>query len=238
MSTSNRGTGRIQTEPGFLVYYTLDELIRSGEVANPDEWGICGIGNTFWIGEQAIQGGEDVLLVPLSEILKKRQAMYPDLADEKIYVFAGIDEETDEFVWFLLNEERALPCIAPESAEQEATPAADAVVHQVLLADLNELAELWEISSDNLGLEINAEGDLVPKIIDEEDDPANLTLMRDLAEKGFPHNDERDLVVELQKTTSGVKMKIATMDFICSPAGRERRSRWWSFTDSYREHMN
>lgn len=232
----------IQADPGFLVYYTLDELTRRVKSADPSEWGICGAEhgaeNFFWLAKRAIQSGKDVLRLSLRKILERRSDMHPEWPDEKVYIFVGVREKSHEFAWFLLNEEEALPCIAGETTRREVAPSSGDIVHQVLLADLNSLAELWEVSSDNLGLEINADGDLVPKIIDGEDDIASLTQIQELAEEVFPNNDELDLVVEVQATTDGVMVKISTMDYVCSPAGRQRRSRWCSFTDTYKDLMD
>lgn len=110
----------MRVEPGSRAYYTLDELIRrqKKKKADPDNWGICwGVcdaENVFWLGERVVQAGEDVLHLPLSEILEKRDEMHPDWGDEEVYVFAGIDQESGKFTWSLLNEKRAALVFAEE----------------------------------------------------------------------------------------------------------------------------
>ncbi len=113
-----------------------------------------------------------------------------------------------------------------------------AVLHQVLLADLNNLAEIWEISSDNIGLEINAEGELVPKFIDWRDGAASLSEMIDVAEQNFPGSEELDFVVLIHESATGNKMVISTLEHICSLQMMAVKSRWWTFTDDYRRQMN
>jgi hypothetical protein len=99
----------IRVEPGHRAYYTLDELVRhqKRKKADPSEWGICGVENIFWLGKRVIQGGKDILHLPLTDILEKRDELHPDWGDEEVYVFAGIDQESGKFTWSLLNEERA-----------------------------------------------------------------------------------------------------------------------------------
>ncbi|TSC64903.1 MAG: hypothetical protein G01um101491_112 [Parcubacteria group bacterium Gr01-1014_91] len=228
----------IRVKAGFLAYYTLDELTKRQKNIDPSEFGICGVENYFWIGKRIIQSGEDVLRLSLSKIWEKRNNTYPTLADGKVYIFVGTNKESGKFEWFLLNEEKALQHIAPKQQNHGKTTPAGPVIHQVRLADLICLAELWEVSSNNLGLEINAKGELVPKIIDGEDDLANLSQIQNLADEAFPENDELDLVVEVEATGDGSKMKISTMDYVFSPKNMKRNVRWWTFTDTYRENMD
>ncbi|HCR52412.1 TPA: hypothetical protein DIV48_02045 [Candidatus Kaiserbacteria bacterium] len=113
-----------------------------------------------------------------------------------------------------------------------------AVIHRVLLADLKGLAEIWEIPNGNLGLEINAEGNLVPRLIDEEDGVASLSQMLEVAERDFPDNDILDLVVQIYESRGGNRMKLSTVNYICSAEGRACKSRWWTFTDDYKNRMH
>src|SRR3989344_3360595 len=229
----------IHADPGFLAYYTLDELTRRGKDADSNEWGICEAENYFWLGKRAIQSGEDVLRLPLREILEKRSEMFPGLADEKVYIFAGIDNESGKFAWFLMNEESALSCIASESTEQNVTPLKGSVIHQVLLADLICLADLWDVPDECLAVEIDSAGNLVPKVIDESEEKLlSLARIADVIEEKIPGWDEMDLVLEYRAVDDGSELEISTMDYVCSPDGKERKSRWWSFTDTYKELMD
>ncbi len=112
------------------------------------------------------------------------------------------------------------------------------VLHQVLLADLESLAEIWEVSNKNLGLEINTRGELVPKLIDEEDAAASLFEMKQNAEEMFPDSHVLNLVVLIHETSVGNAIVISTLDIVCSAQGREIKSHWWTFTDTYREQMH
>ncbi len=230
----------VRVRPGFLAYYTLDELTRRQKNTDPREWGICGAKGYFWLSKRTIQFGEDVLRLPLSDILDKRNKMYPNLADGKIYIFVGTNRESGKFEWFLLNEEEAMSRIAPgpDAREKELIAGAEPVVHQVLLADLNSLAELWEVSSDNLGLEINADGELVPRAIGGDDDLMSFSNIQGLADKYFPWRSALDLVVQVQATSEGSSINISTTDTVFSAEGRKIKSRWWAFTDSYKEQMD
>lgn len=114
----------MRVKPGFRAYYTLDELVRLVEKkkVDPNEWGICGVENIFWLGKRVIQAGEDVLRLPLSEILEKRKQLYSSWGDEEVYVFAGIDQESGKFTWSLLNERRAMLVFVEEKMRDEACP--------------------------------------------------------------------------------------------------------------------
>lgn len=114
----------------------------------------------------------------------------------------------------------------------------DAVLHQVLLADLNNLAKIWGISSDNIGLEINAEGELVPKFIDEGDGDASLSEMKYVAEQNFPGSHELEIVVSVYEGRDGNKMAVSTREYVCSPECTTINAHWWTFTDDYRGQMN
>lgn len=228
----------IRVKAGFLAYYTLDELTKRQKNTDPSEFGICGEKGFFWISKRAIKSGEDTLRLPLSKIWEKRHEMYPNLADGKVYIFVGTNKDSGAFEWFLLDEKSALPRIAPTPPRQKKALPMGPVIHQVRLADLICLAELWEVSDDNLGLEINAEGELVPKIIDGSDDVANLSRIQEIVDEAFPEKDDLDLVIEVQAVGAGSKVRISTMDYVCSPKGRARNSRWWTFTDSYKECMD
>ncbi len=113
-----------------------------------------------------------------------------------------------------------------------------AILHQALLADLNSLAEIWGISSDNIGLEINAEGELVPKFIGEEDDATSLSEMKDVAEQNFPGIHELDIVVSVYEGRDGNKMAVSTREYVCSLQCTTINAHWWTFTDDYRSKMN
>jgi len=114
----------------------------------------------------------------------------------------------------------------------------DAVIHQVMLVDLNCLAELWEISSTALGLDISDEGDLVPKLIGAHDNMASVAEMSAVAERDYPYNNVLDIVVQIHKTSVGNMIGVSTLDQLASPQAQACKSRWWRFTDEYVEQMN
>lgn len=110
----------MQAEPGYGAYYTLDELLKRRNKADPSECGICGSGNSYWIGRRAAVAGEDVLRVSLAAIQAKRDEEYLGYDANEIYIFVGIDDKTKEFTWFLLNKDEALLYI--KEAEVESVP--------------------------------------------------------------------------------------------------------------------
>lgn len=112
------------------------------------------------------------------------------------------------------------------------------VIHQVMLIDLNCLAELWEVSSSTLGLDINEKGHLVPKLIDANDNKTSVAEMSVMAKKEFPYSDELDIVVQICKTDAGNMIAVATLDQVASPEPKAYQFRWWRFTDDYVEKMH
>ncbi|MDP1707077.1 MAG: hypothetical protein Q8L30_00750 [bacterium] len=112
------------------------------------------------------------------------------------------------------------------------------VLHQVLLADLVSLADVWEISRRSLGLEINKQKELVPRIVDDEDGGVNVYEMEQAAGENFPECHPLDFVVLVQEGRYGNKMMISTLDQVFSTQGRAVESHWWTFTDAYLDQMN
>ena len=94
-----------QLEPGIMIYYTLDSLKRPTQHIDADAWGVCEYAGSFWIGKEVSVGGKNVLRIPFQDILDKRDEQYVDWGDEETYLLFGLDEETGEFKWFLLNKE-------------------------------------------------------------------------------------------------------------------------------------
>ena len=111
-----------------------------------------------------------------------------------------------------------------------------AIVHQVLLADLGDLAEILEISDDNLGLKITFDGELVPVFVGAEDDAASLSEMKEVARSYFPDSHELDLVILIHEAPGGNRLAISTLDRICLMPSAVK-SCWWTFTDTYRDRM-
>lgn len=114
----------------------------------------------------------------------------------------------------------------------------DAVIHQVMLIDLNCLAELWEISNTTLGLDINEEGHLIPKLIGVDDNSASVAEITAVAERDYPDSNELDIVVQIHKTTVGNMIGVSTLDQLASPQAQAVKSRWYRFTDTYVEQMH
>ena len=113
------------------------------------------------------------------------------------------------------------------------------VIHQVMLADLNCLAELWEISSDTLGLDINEEGNLVPLLIGANDNATSVAEMSAVAGRDYPDSSVMDIVVQIHRTaTAGNRIAVSTLDQLISPQMEVCQSRWWRFTDDYVEQMH
>lgn len=112
------------------------------------------------------------------------------------------------------------------------------VVHQALLADLSNLAKLWGVSEKHLGLEINAEGSLVPVIIGVSDETASVSEMIEVALETFPDSQELDWVVQVYATNTENRMVISTVDRALSVQERSIGSHWWTFTDDYRDDMH
>lgn len=114
-----------------------------------------------------------------------------------------------------------------------------AVLHHVRLADLNSLAEIWEMPGEYLGLEINANGELSPILIDSLDDGiASLAEMRELAKKNFPRDHALNIIVSVHETSTGNKVAVSTIDHAFSALGKATDSRWWTFTDEYIDLMH
>jgi hypothetical protein len=111
-------TSIIPTEPGWLVWYTLDELTSRQRKwkADPDAWGLCECDNVFWLGERTDVEGREALRVPFREISERKTEMHPRWKNREVYLFAGISDETHEFAWFLLNKKQADKCFAEAAA--------------------------------------------------------------------------------------------------------------------------
>lgn len=108
MSKSSK-IGLTQANPGVLVYYTLNHLTRYARENGVtfDDWGICGYENVFWVGRDVFIGGKQALKLPLLEVLDMRNEKYPEWGDEDILLFVGIDGQSGEFKWFILNREES-----------------------------------------------------------------------------------------------------------------------------------
>lgn len=135
----------------------------------------------------------------------------------------------------MLTDKSSLSLVHHRSHEEKNV---EPVIHQVMLVDLNCLAELWEISSTTLGLDINEKGHLVPKLIDENDDKTSVAEMSAMAEKEFPYSHELDIVVQICKTNQGNMIGISTLDQVATPEQKVCQFRWWRFTDSYVGQMH
>lgn len=118
-------------------------------------------------------------------------------------------------------------------------------VHQVRLADLKGIAELWEVPDDNLGLKIKANGNLVPICIDKEGDgeTASLKDMLIAARKKDPNSSELDLGLDLiilvyhpKSEEESPRLRIATLEETLEL--QESWTRWWTFSDDYKGKMN
>lgn len=114
----------------------------------------------------------------------------------------------------------------------------DAVIHQVMLVDLNCLADLWEISSTSLGLDITDDGNLVPKLIGANDNSASVAELSAVAERDYPDSNELDIVVQIHRTYTGNMIEVSTLDQLASPLAQVCKSHWWRFTDSYVDRMH
>ncbi len=112
------------------------------------------------------------------------------------------------------------------------------IVHQVLLADLDDLAKLLEVSDKSLGLSIVGDGELVPIFIGEEDDAASVYEMKATARECFPGSHELDLIVLIHETPGGNDMVVSTRDMVCLAWPKTVESYWWTFTNTYLNRMH
>ncbi|MDP2665258.1 MAG: hypothetical protein Q8P23_01225 [bacterium] len=101
--------GLTQANPGTLIYYSLNHLTRSARESGVDfnEWGVCECGNLYWVGRQVLVEGKNTLQLSLLEILNRRDERYSEWGDEEILLFVGMDGQSGEFKWFLLNKEES-----------------------------------------------------------------------------------------------------------------------------------
>jgi hypothetical protein len=113
----------------------------------------------------------------------------------------------------------------------------DAVIHLVMLADLNCLAETWEISKTTLGLDISDDENLVPRLIGADDNVESVAEFGAVAERDYPNSNILDIVVQVHKSSIGNLIGISTIDQLGSPQAKACKSRWWRFTDEYVEQM-
>ncbi len=112
------------------------------------------------------------------------------------------------------------------------------VIHNVRLVDLNSLAELWEMPSSTLGLDINRKGELVPELIGSDDDKASVAELNAFAAKAYPYSDKLNIVIQVRKIGRINEIAVATLDEIDIPVAQDGHIRWWTFTDTYVEKMH
>ena len=91
-------------KPGTFLYYPLNTVVHPRGDMGFDEWGICECANLFWIDGKATYEGNNVFRVSSLDILEERDERYPDWGEEEIYLSVGLDGESGEFKWFLINQ--------------------------------------------------------------------------------------------------------------------------------------
>lgn len=105
--------------PGKIMIIKFSALARieRNQVIEPDEWGICGHENCFWVGERGEVDGEEVLRLTYQEIENRRNEKYSEWGDEELYLHIGPGIKEKKFAWYLLNEEEMR-----EDEKRENTP--------------------------------------------------------------------------------------------------------------------
>ena len=96
---------KLEVDPFKGEHCTLTMLRRRCNEFNPAESGVCGLDDCLWIGRGRSFRGKTTLRVSLLDIEESAGKEYPYYGFEEIEVLYGVNRQTSEFVWFLMEKD-------------------------------------------------------------------------------------------------------------------------------------